>query len=178
MGAVKEQKARKPYKCGKCGKKIEVGEQYIKICKKFSAVRYRCLKCRPRPSELTSSDKLSSIYGACEDIEDNLSVESKEDLENLVESLEGAISEVERVADEYEEGADNIEEYFTSGTEQSEQMRENADMVREWQGSLEDAKDKTQELVDEWDGLNKDERQERLEDVISEVEGAKDEMPL
>jgi len=155
LPAVKQQKARKLYKCGKCGGEIKVGEDYYRIAQKWQPVRIRCVKCRPRPSELTTSDKLSRLYGAQENLQDILAKQtlSSEWLSELAEAVEDAMNTVEEVRDEYEESASNMEEYFPD-SERVEEIREKSENCDEWYNELSNTQSDIEDLqtrVSEWE---------------------------
>jgi len=173
MPTCKTFKARKEYKCGKCGATIHKGEEYYRIFQRFRKPIIRCKKCRPRPSELTTSDKLSRLYGASEDVEDKLkeAEPTKEFLQELLETLEFAISEAEEVGEEYNESADNMEEYFPNAP-QVDEMRERAEYCEEWRDELESAKDEVEALIDEWEEVSEEEKKSKFDDVIMTVESA------
>jgi chromosome segregation ATPase len=134
LGVVSRQKARKEYKCGKCGAEISKGDEYYRIKKAFQRVRFRCKDHRPRPSELATSGKKATLLGIQETFQD-LQINSAEDVQGAAQELESQADEAEGVADEYDESADNMEEYF-SGSSQIDDIREKAENVREWAEEL------------------------------------------
>lgn len=157
MSKCSSQKARKQYKCSKCGSTIEKGVDYFKIVARFAASKIRCAACRPRQSELTSSDKLSRVYAVVESFEDCI-IDEKSDAENAVSILEDSADEIGEVADDYEEGASNIEEGFSHATSQSDEMREKADMLRDWQNEIQNAQSEIEALLNDWEDVNDEER--------------------
>lgn len=167
MPRVNTVKAAKKYKCRHCGTTINKGDQYKWFKRRYDRERnIRCLKpeCKPRASQLTSSDKLCRVYEQQEIIEDFKQPQSLEDLNDLHDSLEEIYSELETVMEEYNESADNIEEGFGHETYQSEELQEKAENVENWMQEIDDFKDTIQECIDEWD-TNKDERQDILDSV-------------
>lgn len=180
MGALKTiGKARKNYKCER-GHQIKKGEPYSKICHAFAPVRYRCKNCYPKPSELTTSDKLSRLYGVQEDLAD---WESKKEhnLQNLSEILDTAINEVEEVGSDYSESANNMEEYF-SGSQQVDDINEKAEYCEEWRSELESFKDTVDEAVslkNEIDTLQEDlkqyKQQKRIDQITEQINEKKQE---
>lgn len=121
--------------CGRCGKKIEIGEHYLSWSFRYGGVRYRCLDHPPRPSDLTQS-KLSAVYAAQEDAEDEIPqivVEdghSNEDaIESVREVIQRVIDQIYETAEEYREAA----EYFNGEGENAER----ADELEAWSGDLE-----------------------------------------
>jgi len=175
MPAVKQQKARKEYKC-ELGCIIQKGEQYYRIAQRWRPVRIRCLKHRPRPSELTTSDKLSRIYGAQEDLQDALKEPTLSSawLQDLAEAVESAMSAAEEVRDEYEDSASNMEEYFPD-SEQVEEIREKSENCDEWYNELDNVKSDVEDLVErvqEFEAKEKpsEEQKEAYEEWKSEKE--------
>ena len=133
----------------------------------------RCKNCRPRPSELTTSDKLARLYAQQEDIDDVLKTVSPtlEFLNKLLETLDFAIGEVEEVEEEYSISADNMEEYFP-GSYQVDEIRDKADACAEWRDELENVKDEVEALIDEWEQLDEKERITRIDKIVDVVEDA------
>ncbi len=76
---------------------------------KFMYSPKRCSATRPRPSQLTQSDKLSSYYEAQETVED---IDTQEHVLDIVIVLEEVAESVRGIGEEYQESADNIREYF------------------------------------------------------------------
>ena len=116
-----------------CNTKIGVNDPYKWIKARYGPRRVFCGLHFPRPSEMTSSDKLSVIYGAREDIEDTLGVFMSADndslltsFDDLVNALESGSGSVNESADEYEMSADNIEQYF-SNSPKVDEIREKAE---------------------------------------------------
>ena len=93
MATLKEQKARKDYKCSNCNNPIEKGDNYYSFSNsRFSPLKPRCLNCRPKQSEMTQSDFLSRVYSIQESIE-NLATDS--DFESEIESFKGELEELQ-----------------------------------------------------------------------------------
>ncbi len=90
--------------CGRCGRKIEVGEPYFNWSFRYGGSRFACKDHRPRASELTQS-KLSTVYGAAEDAEDALATAEADDFEGIVQAVGETAQEI---ADEYREAAENF----------------------------------------------------------------------
>jgi DNA repair exonuclease SbcCD ATPase subunit len=181
-------KARKEgNRCGRCGDAIEKGMPYRWIKFRYGGRHVRCEKisCGFRSSELTSSDKLSRVYGAQEQVEDLCSGWDKESLEDLKSELEEPIQEIRDVGQEYQESADNIREHF-SESEKADECEEKAQELEQWADELETAKDG----VDDWPEDDEDEDDEESESkeekknadgqtrdewaaaVVEEIEGA------
>lgn len=94
---------------------VEKGESYYWWKFRYAGKRYS--KTRPRPSQLTQSDKLSRLFEAQESIDD--AIDAIGDfafdhsyVENLVDTLAIAATDVRDVGEEYMESADNIRMYI------------------------------------------------------------------
>ena len=143
-----------PRKCLRCGHEIQSGESYKWFKHRFQSPRYYCHAHNPRPSELTTSDKLATFYGASEGVEDDLRAfgEGTITIEDLASSLESAADEVEGAATEYEESASNMEEYFHSSSRVDE-IREKADAATEFAEALREAARELETLSAEQESL-------------------------
>lgn len=146
------QKARKEYKCSKCGKVINPGDHYYKIEEMYRATRYRCEHCKPERSELTGSEYYSWLWDLQDHLEERYDLRSEECKDELY-------SELENVRDELQDKWDNIPE--------SLQYSPNAEMIQERIDSLDDA-------MNELDNLEYPEKDEDAEDD-SEYEDKLDE---
>lgn len=91
MAKIEQQKARKEYICSKCGNSINKGEIYSLLKMMYQKPKRACSKCGFTRSETTTSDYYAAIW----DIEDNLQVDSQEDIEDLVNELESLKEELE-----------------------------------------------------------------------------------
>ena len=100
----------RPWKCRRCGHEIQPGEPYKWFKSPYRPPVYYCQAHNPRPSELTTSDKLATLYGVQEGVEDDLQAfrDGKIGIEDLASSLESAADEAEGVADEYEIGRAHV----------------------------------------------------------------------
>lgn len=106
---------------------------------------YRSLN-RPRPSQLTGSDKKSRLYAAqeaCEDLANKEGGLKKEDLEFFQEAFEYGVSEAEEVQSEYEDAACACEGGLN---EKFERMAESADAVTY---SFQEQVDRVEEIISE-----------------------------
>lgn len=103
MAKVQTQKARKEYKCSKCGAIISSGEEYHKIVAQFQAPRIRCKNCKPARSELTTSEYYSWLW----DLQDNL--EKYFDLRSE-DAKDELYSQLEEQRDELQSKLDNMPE--------------------------------------------------------------------
>jgi hypothetical protein len=172
--------AAKPHVCGACGVTINKGDPYSWAKGRFGPKMTRCAqaKCRFKPSDLTSNEKLSKLYAAQEVLEEalgNWQDTEGGDATDLREALEAAAEEAREAAGMYEESAEAIEEGFGHPTSQSEELRDNgadaegwADELDQVAGDLEDG-DETDE---DWD-----EEQWRSE-IIGTIEDVVGSLPL
>jgi hypothetical protein len=137
-------------KAAKDNSVVKKGESYYWWKFRFGGKRFS--KTRPRPSQLTPSDKLSRIYAAQEAIEDTeipqaSDSDSPKDLADAVRDVAQAwrdqAEELRSVAEEYEESASNMEEYF-QGSSQVDEIREKGEQV----GSDADEADSQADAID------------------------------
>lgn len=141
MRVNRVKRAAKPGHCEACLEPIEVGQAYNWIKSRYGPKRSRHAACRPfRPSDLTSNDKLSSLYLIQETIEDEVSawglLEST-DISDLVAALDQGASDAREVAEAFRESAENLESGFGHPTSQSEELASNGDEVDGWADELE-----------------------------------------
>lgn len=179
MPRVTTQKARKEWTCGRCRRTIKKGEPYYKARPRYRGAVIRCHGCGvPRRSELTSSGKLSSLYGANESLYMDLSLKpTVESFEEALDYLETAKDTAEEVRDEYEESADNMEEYFP-GSYQVDDIREKAEYCEAWHDELENAHEAIDGLLSELTDLLEEKEtadKERVEDIEQRLEELVDE---
>lgn len=161
-----------PLKCEKCGKDIEIGTPYKHVSPKSGPYggrqRNRHAACPGwKPSELTSSQHLSTIYAAQEAAEEALSAWGDEDGHEALQEIITTLAEGFREASEsYGESADNIEEGFGHETSMSAELREKAE-------ALESSADEVEQAADDIDEFDEDAAREEAED---EVEALDEEM--
>ncbi len=89
---------------------VKKGEPYYWW--KFRFAGKRCSRTRPRPSQLTQSEKLSRYYEVQEAIDDVVDVYA--DVQEVIDTLNEQVEEVRAIGEEYQESADNIREHFES----------------------------------------------------------------
>lgn len=112
--------------CGKCGRKIEPGQEYLSWSFRYGGTRYRCMDHPPRPSDLTQS-KMAEVYAAVEGAQDDLPGLTETDA--IQEAVHDVASTVREVAEEYREAA----EPFGGMGENAER----ADELEGWASDLE-----------------------------------------
>lgn len=98
MAKVYQQKARKEYKCSKCGCTIHPGETYFKSQPYGRSEIIRCKDHRPERSELTGSEYYSWLWDLQDHLSDRYDLRSEEakdeiysELENMRDDLQGRL---------------------------------------------------------------------------------------
>lgn len=91
MAKLTKQKARKEYTCYKCNRTIDIGEEYQKIVARYSKPKTVCCNCKVARSELTGSEYYAWLY----DLQDNMTLETIEDMQQLLEEIREQKSELE-----------------------------------------------------------------------------------
>lgn len=125
-------------------------------------------KTRPRQSQLTTSDKLSRVYGAQEDLED-IMAQWDEDTEvgEIEEAIEACWNELESVKDEYQDSLDNMPEPLQEGPT-GQEIQEKIDSLDNTVNELQSITVELPEAKDD----NTEEREEAIDNIKSEIEGA------
>lgn len=124
---------------------------------------------RPRPSQLTQSEKLSTAYSINEAIEDyRVDVADKDGFEGALNEaksfLEEKAQEIRDLADEYRQSADNIRESF-SESPTADDCEEKADNLESWADELDSA-------VSEIESIDLDFEDGQLELQVEELSNA------
>lgn len=108
MGKItKVQKSRKEYTCGRCRKKIEVGQPYLRGDLNFSRPVIRCCKCGLQPWEVTTSDYQLSVGEIVYRWQDNYDVSE--------EGRDSLIADLEEIRDDLQGRLDNMPEGLQEG---------------------------------------------------------------
>lgn len=133
------------------GRTILPGMEYLTWKPRMGGRRFRHAECGyPRPSELTTSDKLSQLYAATEAAEDSISAwapgEDDNDPSELQDVLRTCAEEVRAVGEGYRESAQNIEDGFGHRTYQCDELEGKADELDGFADSLEQAADGMEEF--------------------------------
>lgn len=147
--------ARKPQgKCGHCHQEIPVGAPYIWVKQRFQAKRVRCTAhaCRFRPSELTTSEIRSLLYGAQESWEDlDQDARTQQEAESITESCQEACELIQEKMDNIESGCGH------TGLPVYEELEERLGELESWVEEL-------RELVEEWGCELEEQLAEEVED--------------
>lgn len=155
---------------------IKKGEMYYWF-KHRNAPKTIC-KTMPRPSQMCTSGKLSTLYSAQENIEDALAGLDESDLAGSVETmtdiLNSSAEEVRQVGEEYRESAQNIEDGFGHRTSQCDEIEEKADNCDQIADSIEDAASQL-ESIEIPDELEDEPSEDAKQDVIEAFQEKKDE---
>lgn len=152
--------------CCKCNKEIKAGEPYSWIKPQYGTKRVVCGNCHFKNSDLTTSDKLSTVYAAQENAEDSVADWDGEDIEDLKSFVSDMASEIRDVADEYQSSCDAIKERFSESST-ADECEEKAESLGSWADELEsfDPAD--------FDEADADFEEEVLKDVPDETEEQK-----
>lgn len=159
---------------------VKKGESYYHWKFRYGGKHYS--KTRPKPSQLTQSDKLSRIYSVAESFEGvNFPSDASdyEDINVLIEdcntvkdAYESAAEELREIAEEYNDSADAKEEYFP-GT--GDEIREKADACENAACDADDAANEWDNAISELEGLEMPEPPEPKEPSEEDDEDEEDE---
>lgn len=140
-------KARKAQgNCRRCGKKIKKGDSYYHFSNRIGRSSLRRVYCNehpPKPSEKTTSDKLSQLYAAQEAFEDG----KYKTLEEMAAALREAAEVAETVKDEYQESLDNMPDALRDSDPNDIQSK--IDSCETWKDELESKADEIETLTAE-----------------------------
>lgn len=196
--------ARKAAKCSRCGARIKpsrdekkkktvkgkrvtrvvrvLGDPYRWIKFKGRGRTVRCMNsaCGFRPSDMTTSDKLSRAYGAQEAAEDQIAALSWDaaEADDLVAIRDDMVSELREVIDDYNASADSMESAFPNGCPTMEDCREKAEALEGWADNIEQWEPQEWEPEDEdaeepcnADGQTREEWGDAQAEALSELVG-------
>ena len=143
-----------PLTCEACQKPIEVGTPYKWVKPKSGPYggrkRNRHEACPGwRPSDLTGSPALSTLYAAQEAAQDAISDWDEVDLDAAREILVELANGIREAGEVYTQGADNMEDGFGHETYQSQELREKGE-------ALESAADEIESAGDDLDEFDED----------------------
>jgi hypothetical protein len=132
-----------------CGKTILTGDSYYwfaNLIGRSSQRKNFCAEHRPKPSEMTTSDKLSRLYGAQEELETALSKATT--YEDIASALRDAANEAREVGEEYQESLSNMPEGLQQG-QTGQDIEEKAQNCESWADELESAADEIESKDDD-----------------------------
>ena len=107
MAKIERPKARKEYKCSKCGETIKVGDTYLKGTPFRRSPVIRCTKCGLRSWELSSSDYVQGVGRVCDCWEEDYGWD-----EDTAQSI---ADELSNILDETQDSLDNMPEGLQEG---------------------------------------------------------------
>lgn len=107
MAKIEKPKARKEYKCSKCGEVIKAGDTYLKGTPFRMKPVIRCTKCGLRRWELSSSDYVQGVGRVCECWE--------EDYDCTEDTAQSIADELSNIRDETQDSLDNMPEGLQEG---------------------------------------------------------------
>lgn len=156
-------KARKQYKCEKCGRIINIGDEYNNWGGRFlGGIHHYCKYCKPKLSQLTSSEYLKSIYEIQEKVESY--VIGRDTAEEYYQFVLEIIDELNEIKENLEEKMDNIPENL--------QFSETYSLLEERLSCVESVIEQLEDL-DNYDTFSRDDAIDELEisdDNIEESE--------
>lgn len=107
MAKIAKIKARKEYKCSKCGEVINIGDLYVKATPYRQNPIIRCTKCGIKAYEISGSSYVQELGAIVEDWRDNF---------NIYDGTADEIATVlEEIRDQQQESLDNMPENFQYG---------------------------------------------------------------
>ena len=146
---------------------IKAGDSYYWWKFRYGGKRYS--KTQPRPSQLTQSEYLSTVYGLQEQIED-MPIDAN-DLLSAADELRSVADEIRNLGEEQESKIDNMPDSLQY-SETAERLRTRASLCEELAGELESAADDIENLevteINE-EECDEDEREMREEEAREEV---------
>lgn len=161
MATLKKQKARKEYTCSKRGEVIKKGDEYYRFwLTRFLPLKILCLGCKPKPSEMTTSEFLSNLYAIDEDVQ-GWDIEDMNDASSFIENI---VEQLNNLRDETEEKLSNMPDQL--------QYSPNGELL---QGRV----DSVQEMADEFEAIDTDideslsdeEKEDRKQEILEEIQG-------
>lgn len=159
MGKItKVMKSRKEYTCGRCRKKIEVGQPYLRGDLNFSRPVIRCCKCGLQPWEVTTSDYQLSVGEVVYHWQDNYDVSE--------DGRDGIMGELETIRDDLQDRLDNMPEGLQNG-EVGQLLQERIDSL---DSAISDLESIDFEDFDEEDEDKKTDYQVEIESALENIE--------
>jgi DNA-directed RNA polymerase subunit RPC12/RpoP len=173
MAKIEKPKARKEYKCSKCGETIKVGDIYLKGTPFRRSPVIRCTKCGLRSWELSSSDYVQGVGRVCDCWEEDYGCD-----EDTAQSI---ADELSNIRDETQDSFDNMPEGLQEG-DTGQLLQERIDCLDDVISELEsidyesikehakddvDAEEGTDEYETEIEEKTKEALREEIESAIS-----------
>lgn len=160
MPKVHKPKARGEYSCMKCKATINKGDHYYKYTKFKSKPTIRCIKCKPKSSDLTSSEYLTEIY-----------LLQESDFGSYVDNVSELVETLEVIKEGCESRFESIPESLQNAPN-GEMLQERIDCVESAVDTLSDIED-----FDESQEIDEDETIESLredweEECLEKIEEA------
>ena len=176
MAKIDKPKARKEYKCSKCGEVIKVGDTYLKGTPFRRSPVIRCIKCGLRGWELSSSEYVQGVGRACECWEEDYGCD-----EDTAQSI---ADELSNILDETQDSLDNMPEGLQEG-DTGQLLQERIDNLDEaiselesidYESIKENAKDDvdSEEGTDEYETELEENTKEALREEIESALGGLD----
>lgn len=127
MGKItRVKKSRKEYTCGRCRKKIEVGQPYLRGDLNFARPVIRCCRCGLQPWEVTTSDYQLSVGEIVYRWQENYDISQ--------EGVDSMVCDLESIRDDLQDRLDNMPE----GLQQAETGQLLQDRIDQLDGAISD----------------------------------------
>ena len=107
MAKIEKPKARKEYKCSKCGETIKVGDTYLKGTPFRRSPVIRCMKCGLRGWELSSSEYVQGVGRVCDCWEEDYGCDE--------DTAQQVADELSNICDDTQDSLDNMPEGLKEG---------------------------------------------------------------
>lgn len=107
MAKIEKPKARKYYKCSKCGEVIKPGDTYLKGTPFRRSPVIRCMKCGLRSWELSSSDYVQGVGRICDCWEEDYGCDE--------DTAQRIADELDSIKDQCQDSLDNMPEGLQEG---------------------------------------------------------------
>ena len=107
MAKIEKPKARKEYKCSKCGEVIKIGDTYLKGTPFRRSPVIRCTECGLRSWELSSSDYIQGVGRVCDCWEEDYGCD-----EDTAQSI---ADELDSIKEQCQDSLDNMPEGLQEG---------------------------------------------------------------
>lgn len=171
MAKIEKPKARKEYKCSKCGEVIKVGDTYLKGTPFRRSPVIRCTKCGLRSWELSSSDYVQGVGRVCDCWEEEYGCDE--------DTAQQIADELDSIKDQCQDSLDNMPEGLQEG-DTGQLIQERIDNLDSAISDLEDInydalKENAKDEVDSDEGTDEYEEEltEKTKDALrDEIESA------